>query len=158
MPSAPAGRGLGNQGVVPALGRFAGRCRAHDLPSARWLGPFELLYFTAIVNLYGLWRWMCGRPRPAEIIHATCGTYFGADVTSVHFLNCVWAATQLRIGFSGWRDVARYPFTLLGMCVERLQWWSPALRLALTVSDSVGAEVRTRTRAKVKGDAAEQLR
>jgi glycosyltransferase involved in cell wall biosynthesis len=119
-------------------------------PSARWLGPFELLYFTAIVNLYGLWRWMCGRPRPAEIIHATCGTYFGADVTSVHFLNCVWAATQLRIGFSGWRDVARYPFTLLGMCVERLQWWSPALRLALAVSDSVAAEVRTRTRAKVK--------
>jgi glycosyltransferase involved in cell wall biosynthesis len=117
--------------------------------SARWLGPFELLYFTVIVNLYGFWRWLCRKPRPATIIHATCGTYLGADVTSVHFLGCVWARTQLRIGFSGWRDVARYSFTLLGMCVERLQWWSPALRLALAVSDSVAAEVRTRTRSAV---------
>ena len=119
-------------------------------PSARWLGPFELLYFTLIVNLYGFWRWLCRKPRPATIIHATCGTYLGADLTSVHFLSCVWARTQLRIGFSGLRDVARFPLVLLGVCAERLQWWSPALRVALAVSDSVAAEVRTRTRAKVK--------
>ena len=119
-------------------------------PSARWLGPFELLYFTAIVNLYGFWRWLCRKPRPAAIIHATCGTYLGANLTSVHFLSCVWARTQLRIGFSGWRDVARYPFVLLGACAERLQWWSPALRVALAVSVSVAAEVRSRTRATVK--------
>ena len=120
------------------------------LPSARWLGPFELLWFTLIVNLYGLWRWLCRKPRPATVIHATCGTYLGADIASVHFLNCVWARTQLRIGFSGWRDVARYPFVLAGAVAERLQWWSPALRLALAVSDSVAAEVRTRTRHRVK--------
>ncbi len=119
-------------------------------PTARWLGPFELLYFTLIVNLYGIWRWLCRKPRPATIIHATCGTYLGADLTSVHFLSCVWAHTQLRIGFSGWRDVARFPLVLLGVCAERLQWWSPALRVALAVSDSVVAEVRSRTRAKVK--------
>ena len=44
----------------------------------------------------------------------------------------------------------RFPLVLLGVCAERLQWWSPALRMALAVSDSVAAEVRTRTRAKVK--------
>ena len=119
-------------------------------PAPRWLGPFELVYFTIIVNLYGLWRWLCGKPRPAAIIHATCGTYLAANLISVHFLNCIWAGTQLRIGFSGWRDVARYPFTLFGGCAERLQWWSPALRRALAVSDSVAAEVRARTRASVE--------
>jgi glycosyltransferase involved in cell wall biosynthesis len=120
------------------------------LPSPRWLGPFELLYFTIVVNLYGLWRWICRKPRPATIIHATCGTYLGANLTSVHFLNCVWARTQLRIGFSGWRDIARYPLVLLSVCAERLQWWSPALRVALAVSDSVAAEVRLRVRPTVK--------
>ena len=119
-------------------------------PAPRWLGPFELLYFTLAVNLYGLWRWLRRRPRPAEIIHATCGTYLAADVTSVHFLNCVWARTQIRLGFSDWREAARYPFVLLGACAERLQWWSPSLRLALAVSDSVTTEVRRRTRAAVR--------
>jgi len=116
----------------------------------RWLGPFELLYFTCIVNLYGLWRWLCRKPRPAAIIHATSGTYLGANLAYVQFLNCVWARTELRLGFSGWRDLARYPFVLAGAFVERLQWWSPSLRLVLAVSDSVAAEVRSRTRASVK--------
>ncbi len=121
-------------------------------PAARWLGPFELLYFAIVVNLYGLWLRICGKHRPATIIHATCGTYLGADVTSVHFLNCVWAHTQLQIGFAGWRDVARYPLTLAGAVIERLQWWSPSLRLVLAVSDSVAAEVRARSRANVEVD------
>ncbi len=116
----------------------------------RWLGPFELLYFTLAVNLYGLWLWLCRTPRPATIIHATCGTYLGATVTSVHFLNCIWARTQLRIGLSGWRDVVRYPLVLIGVSAERLQWWSPSLRLALAVSDSVADEVRTRACSWVK--------
>lgn len=118
-------------------------------PTARWLGPLELLWFTLLVNLYGLWRWLCRRPRPAAIIHATCGTYLGANVTSVHFLNCVWARTQLRSGFSGWRDAARYPLVLLAACVERLQWWSRTVKVQLPVSDSVGDELRRRIRRSV---------
>lgn len=119
-------------------------------PAPRWLGPLELIYFSLIVNLYGLWRWLLRKPRPAAIIHATCGTYLGADITSVHFLNRVWAGTQMRLGFTRWQDVAAYPFVLLGAVAEWLQWRSPSLRLALAVSDSVGVEVRKRTRTRVR--------
>ena len=119
-------------------------------PAPRWLGSFDVLYFSIVVNLYGLWRWLCRKPRPAAIIHATSGTYLGANVASVQFLNCVWARIQLRLGFSGWRDAARYPLVLLGVFLEWLQWKSPALRLLLVASDSVGDEVRARTRARVK--------
>ena len=120
------------------------------LPAPKWLGPLELLYFAIIVNLYGLWRWLRRKPRPAAIIHATCGTYLGANLTSVHFAHCVWARMQLRLGFSNWRDVARYPLSLAGVLLERLQWWSPSLRMALAVSDSIADEVRPRARAGVK--------
>jgi glycosyltransferase involved in cell wall biosynthesis len=119
-------------------------------PAPRWLGPFELLYFTLIVNLYGLWRWLCRRPRPAAIIHATCGTFLGADTVSVHFLNCVWAREQLRLGFTRWQDAAVYPLVLAGALAEQLQWRSPWLRRILAVSDSVGEEVRKRTRSRVR--------
>lgn len=118
-------------------------------PALRWLGPFELLYFTLVVNLYGLWRWLCRKPRPATIIHATCGTYLGADLTTVQFLGCVWAGTHLRLGFANWRELAVYPVTLFGACAERLQWWSPALRKVHAVSESVAAEVRRHTRPAV---------
>ena len=40
-----------------------------------------------------------------------------------------------------------YPLVLLFALVERLQWWSPSLRMALAVSDSVADEVRSRARA-----------
>jgi glycosyltransferase involved in cell wall biosynthesis len=119
-------------------------------PSAKWLGPFEQLYFPAVVNLYGLWRWLCRKPRPAAIIHATCGTYLGANLTSVHFAHCVWARMQLRLGFANWRDIARYPFYLASAVLERLQWWSPALKTALAVSDSIADEVRARAPSRLK--------
>lgn len=119
-------------------------------PAPRWLGPFELLYFTLVVNLYGFWLWLCRKPRPAAIIHASCTTYLGANVMTAQFLNCVWARMELRLGFSSWRDIARYPFVLIGACLERLHLWSPALRLALGVSDSIAAEIRARTRVRVR--------
>lgn len=116
----------------------------------RWLGPLQMVYFALLVNLYGMWRWLLREPRPAAVIHATCGTYLGADVTLVQFLNCVWAREQLRVGFTRWQDVVAFPLVLLGALAEWLQWRSPWLKLALAVSDSVGAEVRKRTRTRVR--------
>ena len=60
------------------------------------MGPLKMLCFSLLANCYGLWHRMTGKPRPAEIIHATCNTYFGSDLASVHFLNCVWLRIQLR--------------------------------------------------------------
>ena len=65
-------------------------------------------------------------------------------------MSCVWARIELRLGFSNWRDIARYPFVVISACLERLQWWSPSLRVALAVSDSVADEVRSRARSRVK--------
>ena len=118
-------------------------------PSAPWLGPLELLYFTLAVNVYGLWRWLCRKPRPATIIHATCGTYFGADLASVHFMNCVWLRKQLELGFANWKEVVLFGLAGVGAIFERLQWWSPALRKILTVSDSIGVEMRRRVRPQI---------
>ena len=115
-------------------------------PVPKWLGSLELVYFSIIVNLYGIWRWMLGKPRPAAIIHATCGTYLGANLATVQFLGCVWASAHLRLGFSNWRELAAYPVTLFGAVAERLQWWSPALRKVHAVSESVAAEVRMHVR------------
>lgn len=119
-------------------------------PAPRWLGPLQMVYFALLVNLYGMWRWLLRKPRPAAVIHATCGTYLGADVTVVQFLNCVWAREQLRVGFTRWQDVVAYPLVLLGALAEWLQWRSPWLKLALAVSDSVGVEVSRHTRPRVR--------
>ena len=119
-------------------------------PAPRWLGPLELIYFALLVNLYGMWRWLLRKPRPAAIIHATCGTYLGADITSVHFLNCVWAREQVRLGFTRWQDIVIYPAVLIAAVAELLQWRSPSLKLALAVSDSVGGEVRRRAKPRLR--------
>ncbi len=116
----------------------------------RWLGPIAQVYFCVIVNLYGFWRWLVRRPRPADVIHATCGAYLGADIATVQFLNCVWLRMQIRLGFSGFKEVAKFLLHCCGAILERLHWWSPALRLVLPVSDSVGDEVRRRTRRSVQ--------
>lgn len=118
-------------------------------PSPRWLGPLALIYFSVIVNLFGFWRWLMRRPRPADVIHATCGTYLGAEIATVQFLNCVWLRMQFRLGFSGWKEVAKFFLHCCGAVFERLHWWSPSLRLVLPVSDSVGDEVRRRVRRAV---------
>ncbi len=118
-------------------------------PAPKWLGPCDLIYFTLIVNLHGFVRWLCGRQKPATIIHATCGTYLPADLVSVHFLNSVWAPMQLRLGFSSAKEVARYGLVLIVAAIEWLQWRMPTLRKALAVSDSVGQEIRKRAPASL---------
>lgn len=119
------------------------------LPAPRFLGPFQLIYFSLVANLYAAWRWLLGRPRPATIIHATCGTHLGAELASVHFVNCVWLRKQLELGFENWKERVLFVLHTCGAIFERLHWWSPALRRVLPVSDSVGEEVRARTRADV---------
>jgi glycosyltransferase involved in cell wall biosynthesis len=119
------------------------------LPSPRLFGPFVLIYFSVVVNLYAAWRHIRGKPRPATIVHAICGTYLGAEVASVQFLNCVWLRKQLELGFGNWKEIAGFVLHGCGAFFERLHWWSPALRVVLPVSDSVGEEVRRRTRTGV---------
>jgi len=119
------------------------------LPPGRSLGPFSYLAFSVMANCYGLWRWMTQKQRPAAVIHATCTTYFGADLTSVHFLQCVWLRKQLRLGFSSLKEFALFWLHIVAAMMERLHWWSPSLKLALPVSDSVGDEVRRRARRSV---------
>jgi glycosyltransferase involved in cell wall biosynthesis len=119
------------------------------LPAPRLFGPFILIYFSIAVNAYAAWRWLTRRPRPAMIVHATCGTYLGAELASVHFLNCVWLPKQLKLGFGNWKEIAGFFLHGCGAFFERLHWWSPALRVVLPVSDSVGDEVRCRTRPDV---------
>ena len=115
----------------------------------RSMGPLKMLCFSLLANCYGLWRRVTGKPRPAEIIHATCNTYFGSDLASVHFLNCVWLRIQLRLGFSSLKEFAVFWLHATAAVMERLHWWSPALKLVLPVSDSVGEEVRRRARKSV---------
>jgi glycosyltransferase involved in cell wall biosynthesis len=115
------------------------------LPTAKWLGPLELFYFTIAVNLYGLWRIVSGRPPAATVIHATCGTYLGGNLVSVHFVNAVWAAMQMKRGFGSAKEVAKFLFGLYGIVVERLTWWSPTVRKVLAVSESIADEVRRRS-------------
>jgi glycosyltransferase involved in cell wall biosynthesis len=119
------------------------------LPAPAFLGPFVLIYFSVVVNLYAAWRWLRRSPRPATVIHATCSTYLGAEIASVHFLNCVWLRKQLSLGFGNWKEVAGFVLHSCGAIFERLHWWSPELRRVLPVSDSVGEEVRARTPANV---------
>ena len=118
-------------------------------PAPSWLGPLALIYFSVIVNLYGFWRWLTRAPRPASIIHATCGTYMGADIGTVQFLNRVWMRKQLQLGFPNWKEGVKFCLHGAGAILEWLQWKSPALKLVLPVSDSVGTEVRRRVRKPV---------
>jgi glycosyltransferase involved in cell wall biosynthesis len=127
----------------------AGEVEQVILPSPPFPNALLLIYFSFAVNLYGLWRWLCRRPRPATIIHATCGTYLGAELASVHFLNCVWLRKQLELGFDNWKERLLFAVHGFGAIFERLHWWSPALRLVLPVSDSVGEEVRRRAPGRV---------
>ena len=115
----------------------------------RSIGPLKMLCFSLLANGYGLWCRVTGKPRPAEIIHATCSTYFGSDLATVQFLNCVWLRKQLELGFSGIKEFIIFWLHCFAAVMERLHWWSPALKLVLPVSDSVGAEVRRRTRRSV---------
>lgn len=118
-------------------------------PAPSWLGPLALVYFSVIVNLYAFWRWLTRAPRPASIIHATCGTHMGADVCTVQFLNGVWMRKQLQLGFADWKEAVKFCLHGAGAILEWLQWKSPALRIVLPVSDSVGAEVRRHLRPRV---------
>ena len=111
-------------------------------PAAEWLGPFQLFYFTLIVNLYGFWRWGCGRPRPAQIIHATSGTFFGADLVSVQFINSLWLRFQMKAGLRSAKDLIKLAFVLVGILFEKMSWLSPSLLRVLAVSTSIADEMR----------------
>ena len=113
-------------------------------PVPKWIGPFELLYFTLAVNLYGLWRVVTRRPITAKLIHASSGTYFGAQLISVHFVNAVWIVKQCRLGVHSFKQFAGLCLSLCGAVIERSAWWSPAVRKILTVSESIAEEVRER--------------
>lgn len=119
------------------------------LPLGGSPGPLSSLYFSLAANCYGLWRRVTGKTRPAAIIHANCSQYFGSDLASVHFLNCVWLRKQLELGFSSLKEFIIFWLHAVAAVMERLHWWSPALKLVLPVSDSVGAEVRRRARRSV---------
>ncbi|MES2569170.1 MAG: glycosyltransferase family 4 protein [Verrucomicrobiota bacterium] len=119
------------------------------IPAPKWLGPFELLYFSLAVNLYGLWRKFFGRPMRFTVIHATCGTYLGANLTSVHFVSSLWAKKQIELGFDTWKEVARFLLGFGGVVFERLTWWSPSIKKILCVSDSIAREIKERAPAGV---------
>ncbi len=116
------------------------------MPFSPSLGPLNYLWFSLAANLHGAWRWVTGKPRPAKIIHATCSTYLGSDIATVQFLNCVWLRKQLQLGFSSIKEFVLFWLHGVAAVMERLHWWSPALRLVLPASDSVGDEVRRRAR------------
>ena len=133
--------------------KITARCLRSDAPrdavehvffAPKWLGPFELMYFALRVNLHGLLRWVLRKPRPAAVIHATCGTYLAGNLVSVHFVSAVWLAKLWKLGFGSIKEMLTLPFVLLGAIVERLTWWSPTVREILAVSDSIAEEVRRR--------------
>lgn len=106
------------------------------------LRQLEGVLFFFRVNLYGLLLRLRGKPRPATIIQATLGTYLGADAVAVHFLSALWARRVLSLGLSGWKEYVGYVLTLWNAWCERVHLTRPAVRLALPVSDSIGAAVR----------------
>jgi glycosyltransferase involved in cell wall biosynthesis len=114
------------------------------LPSAKWLGPIEHLWFVIVANLYGTWRRLYGSRRLPAVIHATCGTYFGANVISVHFVSAVWTAMQIKLGLRSAKEVVKFAIGLPVLLFERLSWWSPTVQKILAVSESTAADVRKR--------------
>lgn len=119
------------------------------LPAPKLPGALLLIYFAVAANLYGFARWLARRPRPATIVHSSCGLFFGANLASIHFLNCVWLRKQMELGFRSWKEVASFFLHCVGAILERIHWWWPGLELALPVSDSIRDEVRRRTPASV---------
>jgi len=116
------------------------------LPRSPLPGALVMFYFSLAANLYGLIQWLLHRERPADVIHTNCGIYFGADVASVHFVNCVWLRKHWELGFESWKEPLQFLLHCGGAIFEWIQWWCPLLRKALPVSDSVGEEVRRRAR------------
>jgi glycosyltransferase involved in cell wall biosynthesis len=114
------------------------------LPAAKWLGPFELHWFVIIANLYGVWRRLHTGVRTPTVIHATSGTYLRANVVTVHFVNAVWTAMQIKLGFHSAKEFAKFVLGLPGLLFDWLSWSSPTLRKILTVSESMAAEIRKR--------------
>jgi glycosyltransferase involved in cell wall biosynthesis len=113
-------------------------------PAAKWLGPLEHLWFVIIASLYGAWRRLPGGRRLPTVIHATCGSYFSANLISVHFVTAVWTAMQIKLGFRSAREFAKFVIGLLFLLLERLSWSSPTVRKILAVSESTAADVRKR--------------
>lgn len=120
------------------------------LPAPNLPGPLVLIYFAIAANLYGLARWLTRRPRPATIVHSSCGLFFGANLASIHFLNCVWMRKQMELGFRSWKEVVSFLLHGVGAILERMHWNWPGLELALPVSDSIRDEVRRRAPARVE--------
>jgi glycosyltransferase involved in cell wall biosynthesis len=117
------------------------------LPTAKWLGPLEHLWFFIIVNLYGAWRRFDRGRRSSEVIHATCGVYFGANLISVHFVNAVWAAIQIKMGIRSVKQVVKFFFGELPFLLfERISLSSPTVRKILAVSEACASDVRAQAR------------
>jgi glycosyltransferase involved in cell wall biosynthesis len=114
------------------------------LPSAKWLGPIEYLWFVIVANLYGTWRRLHGGRRLPAVIHATCGTYFSANLISVHFVSAVWTAMQIKLGLRSAKEFVKLAIGLPVLLLERLSWWSPTVQKILVVSESTAADVRKR--------------
>jgi glycosyltransferase involved in cell wall biosynthesis len=113
-------------------------------PAAKWLGPFEYLWFIIIANLYGAWRRLRGGRRTPPVIHASSGTYWGANLISVHFVFAVWTAMEIEMGFSSVKQFVKFVIGLPVLLLERLSWSSPTVRKILAVSESAAADVRER--------------
>ncbi len=120
------------------------------IPAPPLPGSLLMIYFAAVMTLCALWRWIRRMPPPADVVQSTCGMYWGAPVAMVQFVNCVWLRRQLALGFSSAREFLQFWLHVCGAFFERLHWRGPALRVALPVSDSIGEEVRRRTRASVQ--------
>lgn len=113
-------------------------------PSAKWLGSLEGLWFVVIANLYGAWRRLHAGVRTPAVIHATCGTYFSANLISVHFVNAVWSAMQIKLRLRSAKQFVKFVIELPDLLLERLSWSSPTVRKILAVSESTAADVRKR--------------
>jgi glycosyltransferase involved in cell wall biosynthesis len=113
-------------------------------PAAKWLGPLEHVWFVIFASLYGAWRRRPGGRRLPTVIHATCGSYFSANLISVHFVTAVWTAMQFKLGFRSAREFAKFVMGLLFLLLEQLSWSSPTVRKILAVSKSTAADVRKR--------------
>ncbi len=52
----------------------------------------------------------------------------------------------MELGFSSLKELFLFSLHAVGAVLERMHWWSPVLKLVMPVSDSVGEEVRRRTK------------
>jgi hypothetical protein len=100
--------------MVSAVGCAARPGAARFFPGAKWLGPLEGMWFIVIANLYGAWRRLHAGARTPAIIHANCGTYLNANLISVHFVNAVWAAIQMKLGLRSAKQFIKFVIELNG--------------------------------------------